>query len=443
MASTIVFGPFATGAGAQLFEAQWSQMMRTVFKDGVVRNYLNDLLVYADSTGMQVKVKTGAGWIKGHYYSNSAEETIALTAANATLARIDIIALEVDWTKSDNQMTVVLVTGTAAATPVIPALTQSTSKWQIPLAKVYVGAAVSTIASGNVTDIRLFQGLLGWEDPNETFAYASATTVTVASGALSRFRKGWKIKYTQLLTQPYTNDPASGSSITLNMTNTTYAHVGNVVYVSSGAGGEQARITAVVANTSITVDSLSLNHTTVNPLVTFAADALGTKYAYIMDIADTVVTWYSGCDHQVENTPISGVYYGFGDQLPGFPGYFRTVAPVFNTTTIDSGTGGVQPTVTQTNFSITGNKIHLRCILGNPAVKNGAGKYIVFTMPVGLPSILDPSSSVIGTSFFVQQDVTGVCMVLSSTDVYLYGVSSLADNADIRTTSADLMYRFF
>jgi len=68
--------------------------------------------------------------------------------------------------------------------------------------------------------------------------------------------------------QAYTNDPASGSNITLNVASTTGFAAGNVVRVSSSAGQELATITDVVPNTSITVDALALNHTTVSPLIT-------------------------------------------------------------------------------------------------------------------------------------------------------------------------------
>jgi len=70
-------------------------------------------------------------------------------------------------------------------------------------------------------------------------------------------------------TQAYTNNPAAGADIVLNMTNTSGAEVGGVVRVSSSAGTEDAIINAVVADTSITVNVLALNHTTSSPLVTF------------------------------------------------------------------------------------------------------------------------------------------------------------------------------
>ena len=68
--------------------------------------------------------------------------------------------------------------------------------------------------------------------------------------------------------QAYTNDPASGTSIVLNMTSTSLFAIGDFVKVSSSAWSELAKVSAVVLNTSITVDVLALNHTTTTPVVT-------------------------------------------------------------------------------------------------------------------------------------------------------------------------------
>ena len=314
------YGPFGTGAGASMYEAQWSKMMRTVFADGIIGGYLNGLLVYGDSTGMQVKVKSGAAWLRGHYYENDSEEILAVTAAHATLPRWDCVVLEVDWTKSDSQMTVKIIAGTPSANPSLPALTQNTSVWQIPLAKIVVLPTVSTIAASNVSDLR-FMTDDGWSLCRGNHTYASATTITVPAGAASLYSVGDKYKYTQNLSQPYTNDPAAGSNITLNMTDTSKAHVGNIVLVSSSAGSENARITAVVANVSITVDTLALNHTTTNPVVYFSKDSVGTKYANIVGVADTLLTITSGTDYAVENTTITSPCYAKGRAV-GFPSSF-------------------------------------------------------------------------------------------------------------------------
>ena len=65
----------------------------------------------------------------------------------------------------------------------------------------------------------------------------------------------------------FTNDPAAGSNIELDMNDTSGFLVGEIVKVSSSAGSENATITVVHDDTHITVDTLALNHTTTTPLV--------------------------------------------------------------------------------------------------------------------------------------------------------------------------------
>jgi hypothetical protein len=138
---------------ADVYEAQWSQMLRqAAICNGYVPLHLNELLVYADSTGMQVKVKTGSAWIMGHFYMTDAELTKAIAASDATNPRWDIVVARLDWT--NNLISIAVVTGTPAGSPSVPAVTQSTSVWEIKLAKVYIGATVTTIAADKVTDQR-------------------------------------------------------------------------------------------------------------------------------------------------------------------------------------------------------------------------------------------------------------------------------------------------
>jgi hypothetical protein len=146
--------PFDSGAGANVTEAQWSKMAQNWLSTGVIKSYNNELSVYADSTGMQAKIKTGAAWIKGHYFEADAEEVLAIGTADGTNPRIDRIIVRLDWSLNTVQLAV--LQGTPAVSPTAPALTQNTSRWEISLSQVYVGANVSTISAGNVTDERYF-----------------------------------------------------------------------------------------------------------------------------------------------------------------------------------------------------------------------------------------------------------------------------------------------
>lgn len=135
-------------------ETQFSQWARNI-GEGVKTGALNELEVYADSSGMQVKVKSGQAMIRGHYYNNSAVVSLAITASDATNSRIDNVVLELD--PSANSIVLKMVDGTPAGSPTAPSLTQTDAGiYQIKLAEVLVAATVTTINAGDVTDSRSF-----------------------------------------------------------------------------------------------------------------------------------------------------------------------------------------------------------------------------------------------------------------------------------------------
>jgi hypothetical protein len=151
--------------------------------------------------------------------------------------------------------------------------------------------------------------------------------------------------------QAYTNDPAASTSaaqnITLNMANTADFVVGSNVRVSSSAGSEDTYVTAVVANTSITVNQLLLNHTTSSPLVTLldvftiSGDVTATiqkraklkwtqttvKYGEVYSSTHVAGTTYvvmlHNTDYEVTNAAISSTYYSYLGDPAGWPGSFN------------------------------------------------------------------------------------------------------------------------
>jgi len=141
-----------------LDEATWRAFMRHARGSGVIREYptdpdkLNEYEVYADSTGMQIKVKTGVAWVRGVFAPNASERTEAISAAHATLDRIDRVVLKLDTV--NRTVTLEVVAGTAAGSPAAPTLTNTTSIYYIKLAQVFVTHAITTIAANMITDER-------------------------------------------------------------------------------------------------------------------------------------------------------------------------------------------------------------------------------------------------------------------------------------------------
>lgn len=150
------FLPYDSGAGANVSEAGWRNMMRHFngSASGVIRGFANEFAVTADNTGMNVKAATGECYMRGHYGESTSQKTLAIATAHATLARIDRVILRNDFTT--NQIELDVLTGTAAGSPVAPTVTQSATKWETSLATVSVPAADTSIASSQVTDNRVY-----------------------------------------------------------------------------------------------------------------------------------------------------------------------------------------------------------------------------------------------------------------------------------------------
>lgn len=214
-------------------ETQFSQWARNIGEGVKGTSGGTELKVFGDSTGMQVKVPAGYAMVRGHYYSNTAQETLTIAAAHATLARIDSVVLQLD--PSANTILLVVKTGTAASSPSAPALVQTDSGvYEIRLANVAVAAAATTITSGNVTDTRTFIG----PAPITSLSSAVITTASTDKSA----------NYTLVAGDKNTYIRSTGSAITITVPDV-LADGESVNFIQAGSG----QIT--FAGSSITLNS--------------------------------------------------------------------------------------------------------------------------------------------------------------------------------------------
>lgn len=149
------YRPFDTGAGASVSEAGWRAMAKHWLTSGPIRTG-NGLEVYGDSSGRQVKVKTGEVWIQGHHGQLDTLTTLSITANTSGLGRVDLVVARMNATTNVIELDVVL--GTPGVSPVAPSLTMSSTVWEVPLATVVVGDGVTVITAGAVFDARNFAG---------------------------------------------------------------------------------------------------------------------------------------------------------------------------------------------------------------------------------------------------------------------------------------------
>ncbi len=128
-------------------------MARHFLGTGVLFGSLNQLVVTADGSTLAVTVATGDAFVEGFFYRNDAALSLDIATANALNSRIDTVVVRLD--RVANTVRLAVVTGTAAASPTPPALSQTDALFELPLANVTVPAAAGVIVAGNVTDRRV------------------------------------------------------------------------------------------------------------------------------------------------------------------------------------------------------------------------------------------------------------------------------------------------
>jgi hypothetical protein len=123
----------------------------------------SSLAITANSpAGMSVRVASGWAAIVGTTTSNmgvytifnDAQDTLTITTADPTNPRIDLVCATVRdafYSGANNDVIFQVIAGTPAGSPVAPSLPANS----ISLATVAVGAAVTQINTGNITDTRV------------------------------------------------------------------------------------------------------------------------------------------------------------------------------------------------------------------------------------------------------------------------------------------------
>jgi hypothetical protein len=137
-----------------LTEQEYERLVSYVQPSGLCGTPALTALVYADSSGRQVKIRANReGTIRGfHWVSGSTEVTKALAANASGSPRIDLLVLRL--TRATWQITVEIKAGTPATVPIAPTVTQDlpgSGVYEIPLAEVQVPNGAAITASGQVT----------------------------------------------------------------------------------------------------------------------------------------------------------------------------------------------------------------------------------------------------------------------------------------------------
>jgi hypothetical protein len=156
--------PFST---ADVDDDQWAAMAPLWSQDGI------DPASPAVSLGSGLTFNVPAafgGWVHGFYYSNTS--TLAKTAANNVNSnpRLDQLVLRLN--RSTFAVTAQIKTGTPASSPVLPALTQDNTTWEIPVAYATCPGSAS---AQNYSGLTLNYRVAGTPDPVREYAEFSST----------------------------------------------------------------------------------------------------------------------------------------------------------------------------------------------------------------------------------------------------------------------------
>ena len=136
-----------------------SAFLRRFYKaywdDGVFYKPSTSFAVTATGTAMNVQVKPGMAQVQGAFCLEDTVQTLPIAAADASLNRIDSVVLRLDLSLDKRDISLAVVSGVAAVSPVAPALTRNNTTWELGIANVLVSAGAGVITQRDVEDTRL------------------------------------------------------------------------------------------------------------------------------------------------------------------------------------------------------------------------------------------------------------------------------------------------
>lgn len=135
----------------------WGGLMTS----GVLANSSSSLQVIA-STGMNINVLKGKGFIDSRWIENTGTYSLTLAASDTILDRIDAIIMKLDLNENVRSIVISIKKGVASSTPVAPTMERSEKVQEYCLATVKIRKRATTILQSDITDTRANTKVCGW-----------------------------------------------------------------------------------------------------------------------------------------------------------------------------------------------------------------------------------------------------------------------------------------
>lgn len=177
------YAPFDTGPGSAVTTEVWRSFMRRMVISGVVRDAGENLEVYADSTGMQVKIKPGEVLIEGHWARNTTEKVLSVPSAHPSLPRRDLVVARVNM--ATKTVEYAIKTGTPGPPTGIAVPQQDSVIWEVVLACIRVPAGAVTISPSNVEYMPQWGGVIAPTTMDDWLMHEDKVS-TVARGMVNQ-----------------------------------------------------------------------------------------------------------------------------------------------------------------------------------------------------------------------------------------------------------------
>ena len=127
--------------------------------DGVFVNPSTNMQV-VENNGMNIIVKEGSGWIKGHKIKNTADLILNVDSADVLLNRVDRVVFACDY--ANREMSIYIKKGENAQNPIAPELQRDSSKYEMSLAEIMIAKQAKAIYQQNIRDTRSNSDVCGW-----------------------------------------------------------------------------------------------------------------------------------------------------------------------------------------------------------------------------------------------------------------------------------------